>query len=370
MAGQAVALWPDVIARPGARSIDAAIVARAVWAVVDKEALRYELWQSINRQIEYPSICIGYLVNPRNIAIMQSRRRNMLKEFICEYCGQPFARNVYPSRKAMPRFCGPTCRNKARTLKPIPCPICGTPFKPDIVDTGSVRRKTCSPECGHVLRTRSPSPKRTPKEIVDELGLLYQKHTAKEVAKITGRSIGAVRAILDKAGIRLPIPVARRRQCNGSRIAMLTNNPMSNPETAAKVQAFWDKHPQKRRAIALHASRVNQRDRPSRLEQRLWHILESLGIAFERQVTIKDKFIVDIRIGNLIIEADGDYWHGHPRFEPLTERQLAQQSRDRSRDKYLAACGYTVKRVWGSDMSIDYVGALLQKHGILSDSQS
>jgi very-short-patch-repair endonuclease len=84
-----------------------------------------------------------------------------------------------------------------------------------------------------------------------------------------------------------------------------------------------------------------------------------LGLDYEHQAIIKDKFVVDFRLGNIILQCDGDYWHGHKRFEPLTERQLKQQKRDAAQDKYLQACGYTVIRVWECDMSLETLQRLL-----------
>jgi G:T-mismatch repair DNA endonuclease (very short patch repair protein) len=107
------------------------------------------------------------------------------------------------------------------------------------------------------------------------------------------------------------------------------------------------------------------RERASKPELKLRGMLDAAGVDYESSAFVKPKFIVDIRIGKLIIELDGDYWHGHPRYEPLTERMLKQQSRDRVRNKYLAKCGYTVVRIWESDLSEDRVTSILQEHGVI-----
>lgn len=106
------------------------------------------------------------------------------------------------------------------------------------------------------------------------------------------------------------------------------------------------------------------RDRPSGYELRIRAILDDLEVTYEASFLIKRKFIVDIKIGNLIIEADGDYWHGHPRFEPLTERQIKQQQRDAARNAYLLKCGYDLERIWESDFSLEYLKILLQRYHI------
>jgi very-short-patch-repair endonuclease len=149
---------------------------------------------------------------------------------------------------------------------------------------------------------------------------------------------------------------------------MSQNNPMKRPEVKAKVRAWAEAHPEQMANTMQKLMEGNarlQRDKPSRLEIRLREMLTELGLSFEPSATLKPKFVVDIRIGSLIIEADGDYWHGHPRFAPLTERQQGQQKRDRARDRYLAACGYTVIRIWESDMTRNHLEAVLKEQGLI-----
>ena len=88
-------------------------------------------------------------------------------------------------------------------------------------------------------------------------------------------------------------------------------------------------------------------------------ILENIGISFEYQLHIKPTFIVDFCIDKTIIQIDGEYWHGHPDFEPLTLRQLAQKKRDIKQDKYLTTCGYQVFRIWANELSEDRIKSIL-----------
>jgi len=149
---------------------------------------------------------------------------------------------------------------------------------------------------------------------------------------------------------------------------MLANNPMHNPETIAKVRAFYNSHPEaarKRLERLTIAKQKVQKGKPTKLELRLFAILEDIDVAFKRFPLIKPKFIVDCMIGDLIIQADGDYWHGHPRFYPLTDRQLAQQKRDKAQDIYLHSRGYTVERIWECEMSEEVVRRVLARHDII-----
>jgi len=105
--------------------------------------------------------------------------------------------------------------------------------------------------------------------------------------------------------------------------------------------------------VAVEANLVQQHKRGlNRLELAGREILERLEVDFQEQVLIAKKFLVDVLISkcNLIIQWDGDYWHGHPRYEELSERQLRRKKLDASQDAYLTKCGYEVLRFWEADV--------------------
>jgi len=54
---------------------------------------------------------------------------------------------------------------------------------------------------------------------------------------------------------------------------------------------------------------------PTSIERKIYDELKARSILFETQKLIGNKFIVDAYIPslNLVIEADGDYWHSLPR---------------------------------------------------------
>jgi G:T-mismatch repair DNA endonuclease (very short patch repair protein) len=144
---------------------------------------------------------------------------------------------------------------------------------------------------------------------------------------------------------------------------------MWQTDTQEKVRKWANQHPENLEHLARGRQRI-ERDKPSGLEQRLRDILTGLNVDFEPSALIKPRFVVDARIGNLIIQADGDYWHGHPRFEPLTERQLQQQKRDRAQDAYLTKCGYTVVRIWEKELTEARVVEVLRQNGVLQTVKS
>lgn len=89
----------------------------------------------------------------------------------------------------------------------------------------------------------------------------------------------------------------------------------------------------------------------SKLETFGYQILDNLGISYLKQHLIGGKFCVDAFIPEvgLVIQFDGDYWHGNPNsFPELNKRQLRRKKLDLSQDSYMRACGFEVIRLWES----------------------
>lgn len=276
---------------------------------------------------------------------------------------------MYPSRK-VPEFCSIQCSNKSRTLEKIPCPICGEMFTPNICDTvkeKSVRKKHCSAKCAGMSRMGKPStnPYTHPKEIINNIREMCKTKFAKEISDEIGISVVSVQDIIYKYCKDIDRSMAKKRQYDETSKRMQADNPMFYDVAKQKVSEWKKKNPEIVRECAVRASSKCQRNYPSKLELRAREILDEIGIDYESSVPIKDKFVVDFRIVNLIIEIDGEYWHGHPRFIPLSERQKGQQKRDKSRNKYLLACGYSVERIWERDVTKDHIISILKKHNII-----
>lgn len=94
-----------------------------------------------------------------------------------------------------------------------------------------------------------------------------------------------------------------------------------------------------------------QKKAPTRLEIAGRALLSSVGIEFVEQVLIADRFTVDALIPALriVVQWDGDYWHGwRPANDntPLSPRQARRAALDVSQDAYMRKAGYTVLRFW------------------------
>lgn len=96
-------------------------------------------------------------------------------------------------------------------------------------------------------------------------------------------------------------------------------------------------------------------NKDSSIEIRIQNFLKDLKIEFFKHYHISEierAYQCDIFIKpNIIIECDGDYWHGNennPKFKVLNERQIKQRELDFKRDVELIKKGYKVIRLWES----------------------
>ncbi|MDR6330650.1 DUF559 domain-containing protein [Deinococcus soli (ex Cha et al. 2016)] len=82
-------------------------------------------------------------------------------------------------------------------------------------------------------------------------------------------------------------------------------------------------------------------------------ILKRLGLPYRAQHLVARKFCVDAYLPEqkVVVQFDGDYWHGHPaKYAALDARQARRVNHDRSQDAYMAKLGYRVIRIWESDL--------------------
>lgn len=117
-----------------------------------------------------------------------------------------------------------------------------------------------------------------------------------------------------------------------------------------------------------HIRNMNQKQQTieqTSIEKIGYTLLDQIGIHYEPQYLVDDKFCVDAYIPSikLVIQFDGDYWHGHPdKFSTLDYRQQKRVNVDKSQNKYFQKHGYKLLRFWGSDLRdrIDWVSSQIQ----------
>lgn len=279
----------------------------------------------------------------------------------CKLCGESFTIRAKKRKALEGNFCSPQCRNinnahKKSMVKGQKCPVCGSV---------GYNRKT------DFCRLHAPKQKGRTNWSEQEVAYLrehYPDNGAIFVASnLPGKSVGAVHQKANKLGIAMTPTAYRRLVHDAAAKHMIMNNPSHQPGAIERLRKTSACHPEVLAKLMAGHARI-RRENPSGLEKKLAEILDSLGISYQSQYLIKPKFIVDFLLGKLIIQADGDYWHGHPRFEPLTARQLAQQKRDKAQDAYLKSCGYTVVRIWESDLTIELLQSIICNNNHINDT--
>jgi DNA mismatch endonuclease, patch repair protein len=87
---------------------------------------------------------------------------------------------------------------------------------------------------------------------------------------------------------------------------------------------------------------------PTIPEKLIHNELTKLGVKFESEYLINNKFCVDVFVPdhNLIIYIDGCYWHACPTHFPKARKP----KNDNSRIPYLTKCEYNVEIIWEHDI--------------------
>jgi very-short-patch-repair endonuclease len=92
------------------------------------------------------------------------------------------------------------------------------------------------------------------------------------------------------------------------------------------------------------------------IEQLVVRMLDQLNIPYHSQFFITDNgdtFAYDFKLQGLpiIIEVDGDYWHGGPQVKKYSPFLHETQEKDVIKNAVAQKHGYTVLRFWGSDLT-------------------
>lgn len=150
----------------------------------------------------------------------------------------------------------------------------------------------------------------------------------------------------------------------------------NNPSYGKKRPEAWKKCGDKLRGISLEerhgkekADEIRKKISDKRaiqifpkydtkIELKIQGFLEELGITYIKHFYmkhIKSHYRCDIFIPskNMVIECDGRWWHGDPRYydqKQLTIKQNEQKIRDNLRTDQLKQQGYEVIRLWEDDI--------------------
>ena len=98
----------------------------------------------------------------------------------------------------------------------------------------------------------------------------------------------------------------------------------------------------------------------SKLESRIENALNNLHIKYERQFFIGSR-LYDFRIGNFIIEVNGDFWHANPEKYKADDvvnypkggiKASILWEKDKKKGLTAEACGYTMITIWETDLIV------------------
>jgi len=157
-------------------------------------------------------------------------------------------------------------------------------------------------------------------------------------------------------------------------LKMFQDRPEIAKKMSEKTKQRYIDHPElkefyRQKMIKMHREDVNYQNilkevrkklilptNESSIELALQNFLIILNIPFEkhRWMDIKQGYQSDIFIPsmNLVIEADGVYWHGHPDYYPiLTENQIMVRDKDYVKTDQLIKKGFRVLRLWEDEIN-------------------
>lgn len=127
--------------------------------------------------------------------------------------------------------------------------------------------------------------------------------------------------------------------------------------TVEEIAFMLERSPKaiKHRLKKLGITRMNTKD--TSLEKKIESILKDLRVKYFKQIILGSEFNfkADFVIGKIVIEANGDYWHGNPLLYPIpNEMQKLAIEKDKIKKKYFAELGYRVYEIWEYDVKNDF----------------
>jgi very-short-patch-repair endonuclease len=179
-------------------------------------------------------------------------------------------------------------------------------------------------------------PERTPTK--KELQTMYvdRQLSFDQIASELGSTISVVKRLLRENQIPL------RKHDEWGKIAWNNASPARREKSAQtgssnlrKLHKLLTKNERVERAVQAAAASQERRG-PTSIERKMIDALTTRGISYVYQFPVGGKFLCDFAFPErmLIVECDGIHWHSRP--------EIARK--DRSKDKYLQKCGYTVMR--------------------------
>lgn len=232
--------------------------------------------------------------------VCHSERKKQLRTRICAQCHKPWVtRSGTPKQQ---RFCSQTCMGTAnRTGKTLACKSCKKAIYVTPLRRKKYRAFFCSRTCATTWQQR-------------RLVLINCRFCKKQfkVSRSTIRLRGAY-------GVNF----CSRACC------------LADPVRKKKIISFIEDR------------------RQTALETAGYRMLDEEGVTYLPQHTVLEIWCVDAFVPskNLVVQFDGNYWHGNPaKFPNPTAKQIKQRNKDRGQVRYLTHRGFRVLRIWEDDL--------------------
>lgn len=252
----------------------------------------------------------------------------------CAVCGTDFY--VANARKDRAKCCSMKCKGILSRSIEKKCVVCGKGFIP----TGGPDQPTCSIACGSEFR---------------KSGVTVKCHTcgsdvyrAKSVAKdknFCSKQCHDDYQGRDRDSYTCKV-CGKHFTWSPSRIKHLI------PKYCSIQCRTSDEEWRLNAAVAGNMAQMGNKG-PNQLEIEGRILLTSMECEFIEQYLYNGKFVVDVFIPeyNIVIQWDGDYWHGYKsRNGEYDSRQLKRMALDKSQDAYMEKCGTRVLRFWEHDV--------------------
>jgi len=233
---------------------------------------------------------------------MYRKNKYKTRTIICKGCGKPHTADMPANRQYCSAYCSRTSpKPQRKTGRIVECAMCGNQVYRSLATLEAHANHFCSHKCANDFQAKN--------KVAFECKMCHNTFY-------------------------------------WSKSRLKDNNPTYCTIECRNTDEEWI-----RRASTNGNMAQNRKKGPNKLELLGRQILLNEDIIFEEQILIADKISVDVLIPDkkIIIQWDGDYWHGHPSKLKNGIPDLRQQKRmnlDKSQDAYLRKCGFTVLRFW------------------------
>lgn len=231
------------------------------------------------------------------------------------------------------------------------CILCGVEF----VKGENSKKQYCSSECGYIARRGRPVQARKTGEMVscDHCGTkVYRNRKSLDLTKNKNHFCSTTCANIFQGRNKDTVickTCSKDFQASNSHHRIYCSIDCRNNDEDWIVKA----------CLGGNIAQQNKKG-PNKLEIMGSFLLKKYEYEFQEQVLIANKFLVDILLpNNIIVQWDGDYWHGyhtHLKDGIPNKRQKERMCRDKSQDLYMTKCGYKILRFWEHEVIEEYKG--------------